>query len=644
MKRITVEPFSLRVAPALLELHVPPQLVTDPGPPTHVLSRKNPAPRDRASAIPPSVSILSPRSDVPAYMEACFELFRAQTEDQHRSALFTLEREVNKMNSHDFSDPAVASLFLDLEDELYRLVDDFPVNLLLTAIRIIRFLLPHLPSTAPSIPRISSVKAAAVVKPVLPGLKRLSMPRKSSMILSQARSPLLPQSAHPPSPLPSGNRQTYKNLLGKSLFLLTQKVTAVEQVFDGQSCIPVILDVLFSDAPLSGRIFACAALVQCASRPGVRATLFKSPSILDLLLLFQMEDEDDTPVGQLFVQLIALLRILADDPSFSIFPIEEVCDCLIRTVRVFPTYHSLVINTFAFLMLFRNVKNLYEHILGEFTEQVILVLSLQILSMSRTAPPVVAVICGWLADLVERTDALASVAARIFDPLDISVCAEFLGAQNEPAVLVPILHLIACFALDQGCATLFSSRKEIPALFARQAVCENAVVMEQLMNVVERITFHLPGYAPPKLVYAIPNILASPDPLVVQMGLRVLCQIATPDKMFLLENQIPERVIGLMDAQDPKICWLAVRGSCHLMQIFEEVKVRFAESGGRQRILQILRREEVCRAVLTALVGLMTVCGQWSEEERAEIAELIRGFEGYESVKQLVEFVAVEPP
>jgi hypothetical protein len=128
------------------------------------------------------------------------------------------------------------------------------------------------------------------------------------------------------------------------------------------------------------------------------------------------------------------------------------------------------------------------------------------------------------------------------------------------------------------------------------------------------------------------------------MGLRVVYQIATSDKRFLLENQIPERLIELMDSEEPKLCWLAVRTSCHFIQIFQEMKIIFAENRGKQKVFQILGRASASGPLLRALAGLITLCGEWTAEERADISGLICGFEGYESVKQLLEFVTTEAP
>jgi hypothetical protein len=107
-----------------------------------------------------------------------------------------------------------------------------------------------------------------------------------------------------------------------------------------------------------------------------------------------------------------------------------------------------------------------------------------------------------------------------------------------------------------------------------------------------------------------------------------------------MENRIPETLVTLMSSDDAKVCWIAVRAISLLIPVFAQMKDIFTQENGKPKIIEILKRKVVCRALLIALVGLMRVCDDWTEEETSEVLKLIREFEGYETVKQLMDYIA----
>jgi hypothetical protein len=297
------------------------------------------------------------------------------------------------------------------------------------------------------------------------------------------------------------------------------------------------------------------------------------------------------------------------------------------------------VNVYTYLLRFGGNRAVVIRLFSEFGERLTVALALQVLSMSRlSAEPVVAV-CAWLAGLVERYERLAAAAAKIVDPLDVSVCAEFLSPRTDRNVLRAVLRLIAALAGNQTCAAIFAARKEVPSLFAKTALLADAGVAAGLMNVVERFTFHNPRYAPEKMVKALPIVLRADELEVQRSALRVVCQIVMPEHGFLLDDGIPERVAGFVESTDPTVCWLAIRTMTQLVTTFGIEGVFFVELRGKERLFEVVRRKELCRAVLIALAALLQLCQRLSDDEKAEVVMEIQKFEGFDGVKHLASLV-----
>jgi hypothetical protein len=331
--------------------------------------------------------------------------------------------------------------------------------------------------------------------------------------------------------------------------------------------------------------------------------------------------------------------LLADDALFTqAFPIDEVAAALVQAIRVAPTYQCVVVNVFSYLLLFVQNRSVVLRVFSEFGEQLVLVLALQILSMTRTSAEAVTTICAWLAALVDKYERLAAVAAAIDDPLDIAVCAEFLSPKADRLVLRAVLRLIAALAANQTCAAIFSARREFTSLFGKPAVMADAEICRALLNVTERFTFHDPTCVPEKLVSAIPALLQS-DIGVQRSVLRILCQTAIPEHLFLIGETIPEIVAGFMESADSTLCWLAIRTITQFIAVFHIDAAFFRELRGKERVFELLGRQQLCRAVLIALAGLLQICPRFGDDDRLEIVTLIRQFEGFAAVKHLADLV-----
>jgi hypothetical protein len=225
----------------------------------------------------------------------------------------------------------------------------------------------------------------------------------------------------------------------------------------------------------------------------------------------------------------------------------------------------------------------------------------------------------------------------INDPLDISVCAEFLSPKTDRVVLRSVLHLIAALSGNQRCAAIFAGRKEVSSLFAKREVVADTGGCGVLLNVIERFTFYDQRYAPEKFVSAMPGLLKSPERAVQRSVLHIVCQIAIPDHAFLLRDGIPQLVIEFAASADATICYLALRGIGQLIVAFQLENNFFGKFQGKERILELVRGQTLCRAVVSALSALVQRCLEFTEKERAQIGTAIRGLDGLGNAKPVTE-------
>jgi hypothetical protein len=333
-------------------------------------------------------------------------------------------------------------------------------------------------------------------------------------------------------------------------------------------------------------------------------------------------------------QLVALFRRLKDDPAFpQFFAVDEVAASLVQAMRVAATYQTVVLNVFSYLLMCAADRAVIQRVFAEFGDELLLALSLQMLSMSRACSDTVMAICGWLGGLIDGHEQLAAVAATIVDPLDITVCVEFLSPKTEKEVLRAVLHLVAALAGNRACTNILKGRREVSSLFAKGTVMADPEVCAALLNVVERFTFYDSGYAPEKLVRAIPGILKKSDLSLTRSVLYIVCQITTPEHVFLMNDGIPGLLVNFVTDGDPAVSWLAIHAVTQMLAVFNAEGLFMTELHGREKVLELARRQNLGRAVVNALLGLIRECQGFTEDERAQIGAALRAYDGSATVK-----------
>jgi hypothetical protein len=626
MKPLTIEPLSLRVIPVLIQ--VPAHLIpcSDPGPPP--LPPLRAAPAGRPSTLPINLAPGPPHepqefADLDA---ACAQLHRAQPEDQH-AILTNIERESMRLSDVPMHVPLPNNLLVDLEASLGRLADLLPEADILIAVRIVRTVLSFL--------RRSSL-------PLLRGSGLLIRTPKAAF----RRPPSAKQPGARPSSISvrSSNRfdgscqeesllQTFENLHLRLLYLFACQAVDVDQDFASHA-----LTGLLEMGTVTGKVFAAAALFRLCLREDLRRMILNLPAVMDVLRF--LRDLDDTAFTPLSVQLVGLLRLLADSPEFhDRFSVEEVSILLIQTLRVVPTYQTVVLNVYSFLAL-PPAQKVLPALFQEFGEKLIIILSLQILGMSRADSSVPICICDWLSAVIKRFEHVSFIASEISEPVDISICAEFLNPNSAPPVLKSVLHLIGGFSLNSICARILAQRREFASLLAKPSIVEDVDTCRLLLNVVERFTFHNQHYCPSKLVAALPSLLRAADVGILRCAVRIVHHIVNEKHSFLVDLGVPDLVVPLIASDDLVLSWLALRTIGQLALAFgEQVRDCWERMGGKQRVFEALEKPAMCRAQVIALVALIQMFPQFDREERARFRELVGQFEGYEAVKQLNDFI-----
>jgi hypothetical protein len=540
----------------------------------------------------------------------------SQSDEQVRAALFVVQRELAKLNAVQ---PLPADFLGDLLADLDAIGAEISVTNLLATIRIARKVLELLRAV-----RLPSLKTAGdVAAPLPPAMRRQPSPAVGA------------GAARPAAVEGKTLLQCAEDLLAKLLFLLVAKGAAVDQVVIDQGFLPLLLNCLLEEGTPSGKLFAAHALLCCLERDGLRDFVARLPG-LSGIVRFLGDDGDDGMVP-LFVDVVALLRSLADSPEFpERFAIDEVAVGLVNAVRVVPTYETVVLNVFSFLQLFSGQKGFMHRLFSEFGEPLIIVLALQVLGMSRSSSDALICVADWLSSVLERFEWLASLGSKIVEPVDISLCVEFLSVNSDPQVLKSVLHLIAVFCGDLNCVARFCCFREFVSLFSKPVVIDNPPVCAQLLNVIERFTFYNQNYCPNKLVWAFPRLLKSSDVLLLGSTLRIIRQITAPGREFLMSDLVPQLVVAQVANDDPTVSWLALRTVQQFLSLFGGVAAAaWEDAGGKARLFALLEKETLCSAQLMALAGLIPMLSGFTPEEKVALVQLIKQFEGYQTIEKL---------
>jgi hypothetical protein len=379
----------------------------------------------------------------------------SQSEEQMRGALFGVQRELAKLNTVR---PPPADFLSELVGALDAISEEISVMNRLATIRIARKALELLQSV-----RLPALKAAGDAAPSPRAVRRRASPS-----VVGGGSPVTQVEG-------KTSLQCAEDLLAKLLFLLVAQGAAVDQLVLDQGFLPLLLNSLLEEGTSSGKLFAAEGLLCCLEREGLRNFVVKLPRLPEIVQILN-DDRDDSRVP-LVVGVVALLRLLAEFPEFpERFVVEDVAIGLVNAVRVFPTYETVVLNVFSFLQLFSGQKGFMHRLFAEFGEGLILVLALQVLGMSKNSPDASICVADWLSTVLKRFDRLTALSSTIVEPVDISLCVEFLGVNADPLVLKSLLHLIAIFCGDRHCVTRFCCYKEFVSLFSKPVVAENPEV------------------------------------------------------------------------------------------------------------------------------------------------------------------------
>jgi hypothetical protein len=414
----------------------------------------------------------------------------------------------------------------------------------------------------------------------------------------------------------------YELLFSQSIFAIASCPSLLDQSVIDEGLLPHVVALLRHPLfPAPAKAVSASALVQFAKRPLLRTFLFQIDEFRQLFTLLR------TPGNADFIcQIVALFRLLTEDPHFAtFFAVDEVATALVQAMRVAPTYQAVVLNVFSYLLIFGQNREVVLAVFTEFGEEIMVVLALQTLSMSRSSSDVVLTICGWLAGLVEKHERLGAVAATIVDPLDISVCAECLSLKRDRVVIRSVLSLIAALAGNATCAAILAGRKEVWSLFGKADVLADGDVCAALLNVVERFTFHNPDFVPENLGRRLPIIMESSNLVIQRSVLRIVWQITTPEHAFLLSDGIAAAVVNFLEHTDTVVCWEALQTIRKFLVVFHLEGTFFAEFHGKEKINEILSRENIARILVIAISELVEVCQEFGAEERASIAVAIRG-------------------
>jgi hypothetical protein len=624
----------MRALPPIFPLEIQPIPFHDPGPPI-LTNPQIASPSSGQNSPPPSILPVSPPvTPFPEIEDLTNRLQAVTSADEIPPILNELVFETAKLPANDVHIPV--NLFTDLALSLTTILSDLGAEGLLAVVRITRGIAEFLQRLISPVFRLPPIqvpmhKQSGGSPPI-----RKPSPRIVSVSFRVSRSSVPHKFNGFDSP-EGVVLNHFDVLFTRALYVLACHPDLSDDA--GELQLQRLVSCLHHPSFAGpAKLLGAAALVQLSGKPGIRGALFQMTEFRQLFTLLRTPGDCEPTTCPFICQLVALFRRLADDSEFPrVFAIDEVGAGLVQAIRVAATYRTVVLNAVSYLLIFAQNRAVVQRVIVEFGDEVLVALALQMLSMSRASSDAIVAVCSWFGGLVEKHEQLAAVAATIVDPLDISVCTEFLSVKMDRLVVRSLLHLIAAFSVSQACAEALSKRKEISSLFAKPAVIADAELCTGLLNVVERFTFYDHSYAPEKLMKAIPVLLKSSERSVRKAALHIICQIASPDHPRLLQDGIPGLVMGFIADTDATMCYLGLRVISRLIGAFHREQDFFAEFQGKQRILELARRHNLSHAVVSALTALVDTCGEFTRDELDEIEMALRGFDGLGASKPVVE-------
>jgi hypothetical protein len=109
-----------------------------------------------------------------------------------------------------------------------------------------------------------------------------------------------------------------------------------------------------------------------------------------------------------------------------------------------------------------------------------------------------------------------------------------------------------------------------------------------------------------------------------------------------MQSQVPHLVVAQVANDDGAVSWLALRTVQHFFSLFESAAAAaWEEAGGKARLFALLEKETLCSAQMMALAGLIPALPEFAPEEKAALAQLIRQFEGHQTIQKLTDVIAL---
>lgn len=626
MKSITIEPFSLRIPPSIRPgPKINAQFIL-PNPPFFPTRHNSLPMRPKNTSLPlitstMTESVISRFPD--AYENILLGIISTEAPTQLK-AVQDFEQLAEMIESNGTYSNIEIEFLNDFNDAVDPLLEEPSLEFLCSLVAGVQTFLSSLHpavnrptikpvSIAPIVPKVSNFntikkQSQSLLHPSILNLRQSKPVRKKSLTLSKETEAIIP---------------ILQNLLAKAIF----KISNMQDV-QMTEYIQILVQTCCISQSISARTYSAAALVNCAMNSSLVSTIFKE-NVSSLIFTFASLEDRDKPIVQLLNQVIALLRLLSEHQLFSqTFNLDELATHLINTVKIFPTYLSIVGNSFGIISLFRSTSSIFQSLLQNIGEECLIVLPLQIMCINRSSPDIITCLCSFLTNLIKYNNHIASRAITITDPIEISVLCEFL---NNPT---PILfHTLTSLCIDEPCCRFFMEKKDLRSFFKHIDKISDESLLLYALNLLELFTYTNSEYGGPSIQVALQTYINSKNIEIQRSVLRVICYISSSTNVGCFAEIIPN-----IESNDSEIAFLSLRATCNLIRYDNNVEV-FNETNGVTYIMSLMNQQSVCRANLIAISKLIRGMNNITSTDAKQFLSLLYGFEDREKINQLNEFV-----
>lgn len=306
-----------------------------------------------------------------------------------------------------------------------------------------------------------------------------------------------------------------KFLLSKAIYATSTNNKSLEK---SEILINLISSEKDNSLTIPTKTCATAALCRMATDKTIKEQISKSSNFVEFLFSY-LETEREQCNIHFLTQIVSLLRIISNEEIKT-----RVSTSFVRILRIFPTYHLIVLNICYFFASTCSDAAVRNSIISEFDSEVILTLFLQLLSIFKNSENITTRISFILSTLYEKEFDIQSVASEVSDPVSISVTLELLPDISTKKAAISLVILVASLARNKECIKMLKA--QFSSLFRSTNILLDPEVSLNVINLTRLFVEQGENIKIPDLFARVEDWLSCEDERVNEAALSLLYELS----------------------------------------------------------------------------------------------------------------------